>query len=279
MRIGSIIIFHLNKLRNAKFFILYDVILLVRLQGKCDIDHFLSNKLWTWVELRYLAQFSPTPSPQVAGAESAIGTDQFYSQQYPPLIAAPWLWEYFGRMSQVEVVSWRDQLNLVPRLFRLLEAGTGRWDSLGTSILAWLISIIILQGVWISPFSNLSLPSKCDVEGHFLSWNGFPYPSHQCWTFFLQIWNIFIAPSLTIWMWMSRHRCRRRRWTGNVLLFQFYPTNHSILTSPNPRTLQLSRLSYNHWAGNLKLLFRQNSSPKELQRSLIATPYNSNCQF
>ena len=38
--IGSIImIFHLSKLSKAKFFILCDVILLVRLQGKIDIDH------------------------------------------------------------------------------------------------------------------------------------------------------------------------------------------------------------------------------------------------
>ena len=39
LRIGSIIIFHLSKLRKAKFFMLCDVIFLVRLQGKFDIDH------------------------------------------------------------------------------------------------------------------------------------------------------------------------------------------------------------------------------------------------
>ena len=38
-RIGSIIIFHLSKLWKAKFFILCDVIFLVRLQGKFEIDH------------------------------------------------------------------------------------------------------------------------------------------------------------------------------------------------------------------------------------------------
>ena len=37
VRIGSIIIFHLSKLK--KFSILCDVIFLVRLQGKFDIDH------------------------------------------------------------------------------------------------------------------------------------------------------------------------------------------------------------------------------------------------
>ena len=39
VRIGRIIIFHLSKLRKAKFFILCDVIFLVRLQGKLEIDH------------------------------------------------------------------------------------------------------------------------------------------------------------------------------------------------------------------------------------------------
>ena len=39
LRIGSIIIFHLSKLWKAKFFILCNVIFLVRLQGKFDIDH------------------------------------------------------------------------------------------------------------------------------------------------------------------------------------------------------------------------------------------------
>ena len=39
VKIGSIIIFHLSKLLKTKFFILCDVIFLVRLQGKFDIDH------------------------------------------------------------------------------------------------------------------------------------------------------------------------------------------------------------------------------------------------
>ena len=43
MRIGSIIIFHLSKLWKAKFFILCDVIFLVRLQGKFENDHS-----WEW---------------------------------------------------------------------------------------------------------------------------------------------------------------------------------------------------------------------------------------
>ena len=43
MRIGSIIIFHLSKLWKAKFLILFDVIFLVRLQSKFDIDHS-----WEW---------------------------------------------------------------------------------------------------------------------------------------------------------------------------------------------------------------------------------------
>ena len=43
MRIGSTIIFHLSKLWTAEFFILCDVIFLVRLQEKFDIDHS-----WQW---------------------------------------------------------------------------------------------------------------------------------------------------------------------------------------------------------------------------------------
>ena len=43
VRIGSTIIFHLSKLWKAKFFILCDVIFLVRLQGKFEIDHS-----WEW---------------------------------------------------------------------------------------------------------------------------------------------------------------------------------------------------------------------------------------
>ena len=38
VRIGRIIIFHLSKLLKAKFSILCEVIFLVRLQGKFDID-------------------------------------------------------------------------------------------------------------------------------------------------------------------------------------------------------------------------------------------------
>ena len=43
VRIGSVIIFHLSKLWKAKFSILRDVIFLVRLQEKFDIDHS-----WEW---------------------------------------------------------------------------------------------------------------------------------------------------------------------------------------------------------------------------------------
>ena len=46
MRIGSAIIFHLSKVWKAKFFILGDVTLLVRLQEKFDIDHS-----WEWGEI------------------------------------------------------------------------------------------------------------------------------------------------------------------------------------------------------------------------------------
>ena len=44
--IGCIIIFHLPKLRNAKFSVLCDVIFLVRLQEKFDIDHSCSPTGW-----------------------------------------------------------------------------------------------------------------------------------------------------------------------------------------------------------------------------------------
>ena len=46
VRIGSIIIFHLSKLRKAKFFILCDVILLVGLQGKSGIDYTHGDPSW-----------------------------------------------------------------------------------------------------------------------------------------------------------------------------------------------------------------------------------------
>ena len=39
VRIGSVIIFHVSKLWKSKFSILCDVIFLVRLQGKFEIDH------------------------------------------------------------------------------------------------------------------------------------------------------------------------------------------------------------------------------------------------
>ena len=46
VRNGSIIIFHLSKLWKAKFFILWDVIFLVRAQEKFRIDHS-----WEWTPL------------------------------------------------------------------------------------------------------------------------------------------------------------------------------------------------------------------------------------
>ena len=44
--IGCLIIFHLSKLWKAKFFILCDVIFLVRLTEKFDIDHWLLGVKW-----------------------------------------------------------------------------------------------------------------------------------------------------------------------------------------------------------------------------------------
>ena len=61
VRIVSIIIFHLSKVWKAKFFILCDVIFLVRLQGKFDIDHCLFSegrvapRAGTWL--------APVPGP------------------------------------------------------------------------------------------------------------------------------------------------------------------------------------------------------------------------
>ena len=46
VRIGSIIILHLSKLWKANFFILCDVIFLVRLQEKFEIDHCLGRQLF-----------------------------------------------------------------------------------------------------------------------------------------------------------------------------------------------------------------------------------------
>ena len=51
VRIGSVIIFHLSKLWRAKFFILFDVILLVRLQEKSEID-----SSWEWKVFNCSAQ-------------------------------------------------------------------------------------------------------------------------------------------------------------------------------------------------------------------------------
>ena len=51
VRIGSIIIFLLNRLWKAKFSILSDVMFLVRLQGKFKIDHF-----WEWTTLKRTPQ-------------------------------------------------------------------------------------------------------------------------------------------------------------------------------------------------------------------------------
>ena len=59
VRIGSIIIFHLGKLWRAKFFILCDVLFLVRRQGKFEIDH--SCGCWTivgWTKLPSLVWVS-----------------------------------------------------------------------------------------------------------------------------------------------------------------------------------------------------------------------------
>ena len=52
VRIDSITIFDLSKLRRAKIFIPYDVIFLVRLQGKFDIDTSWEWKGWLWRNAR-----------------------------------------------------------------------------------------------------------------------------------------------------------------------------------------------------------------------------------
>ena len=44
LRIGSIIIFYLSKLWKAKFFILYELLFLVRPQGKFEVDQLLGLK-------------------------------------------------------------------------------------------------------------------------------------------------------------------------------------------------------------------------------------------
>ena len=48
VRMGSLITFYLSKLWKTKFFILCDVIFLVRLQGKFEIDHS-----WEWLLQQY----------------------------------------------------------------------------------------------------------------------------------------------------------------------------------------------------------------------------------
>ena len=53
LRIGFIIIFHLSQLWETKFSILCDVMFLVRLQGKFDIDHSWKWKISAWRALDY----------------------------------------------------------------------------------------------------------------------------------------------------------------------------------------------------------------------------------
>ena len=64
MSIGSIIIFHLSKLWKAKFLILFDVILLVRLQGKFDID-IGGEGVNPFTPKSNQFQISPAPSPEM----------------------------------------------------------------------------------------------------------------------------------------------------------------------------------------------------------------------
>ena len=51
VRIGSIIIFYLSKLWKARFFILCDILFLVRLQEKLEVDHS-----WEWKGLCLVVQ-------------------------------------------------------------------------------------------------------------------------------------------------------------------------------------------------------------------------------
>ena len=62
VRIGSAIIFHLRELWKAKFSILSDVLLLVRLQEKFDIDH----STLSLPRLNDQFQISPAPSPEIS---------------------------------------------------------------------------------------------------------------------------------------------------------------------------------------------------------------------
>ena len=59
---GSIIIFHLSMLWKAKFFILCDVIFLVRLQGKFELDHSWEWKGWS--ECRLCTYHTKSLSPR-----------------------------------------------------------------------------------------------------------------------------------------------------------------------------------------------------------------------
>ena len=79
VRIGGILIFHLNNLRKAKFFILCDVLFLVRLQEKFDIDHSGSERanhslgIAAW--LIYGKVFSPFTDGSVASHDRLFYVD------------------------------------------------------------------------------------------------------------------------------------------------------------------------------------------------------------
>ena len=115
VRIGSIIIFHLRKLWKAKFFILCDVIFLVRLQEKFEIDHSLGVRptikptQWSSWAICLLIQQTQTSVEQVRDAspqELFVCNHLFYRQQ----CNAPYCdWIYIYQLPHYEklyLISW-----------------------------------------------------------------------------------------------------------------------------------------------------------------------------
>ena len=121
VRIGSIIIFHLSKLGKAKFFLLCDVIFLVRLQGKFDIDHSCG---WKASSTRISEFFIGISEHQSASIWTKINKDHSYSSKH--YNASP----RFGRESLwYSAIKWQESFDLI-RGFQQLGPG---WSGPGCS--------------------------------------------------------------------------------------------------------------------------------------------------
>ena len=97
VKIGSRVIFHLSELWKAKFFILCDVIFLMRLQGKFEIDHS-----WEWKGLKQpraavSALFDRTSMPSVVKREYVFNLTMVFFQVYGVVSTPFWSRECWRR--------------------------------------------------------------------------------------------------------------------------------------------------------------------------------------